>query len=96
MGPAFIIPRMRLPSSSPGCGQGAMNWAPTSFPLLFTNSHSVAINAFKQQSIVMLSAAKHLVADGERPFAAAQGDREGKYWRDAIERQYGHVKAWFK
>jgi hypothetical protein len=67
MGPAFIIPRMRP-------GRNEMNWAPTSFPLLFTNSHSVAINAFKQQSIVMLSAAKHLVADGERPFAAAQGD----------------------
>jgi hypothetical protein len=29
----------------------------------------------------MLSEAKHLCADGERPFAAAQGDTEGKHLR---------------
>jgi hypothetical protein len=32
----------------------------------------------------MLSAAKHLEAQCERPFAAAQGDTEGKHERDAI------------
>jgi hypothetical protein len=29
----------------------------------------------------MLREAKHLCADGERPFAAAQGDTEGKHLR---------------
>ncbi len=34
--------------------------------------------ARKEHSIVMLSAAKHLDAQRDRPFAAAQGDNWGK------------------
>jgi hypothetical protein len=53
-----------------------------------------------KQSIVMLSAAKHLAADRARPFAALRssalnarewGDTEGKHSRDATARQYCQV-----
>jgi hypothetical protein len=53
----------------------------------------------ESKSIVMLSAAKHLAADGERPFAALRacpqrsecGDTEGKHSRHARARQHGQV-----
>jgi hypothetical protein len=38
--------------------------------------------ARQEDNAVMLSAAEHLEAHGERPFAAAQGDNQGSSVRD--------------
>jgi len=43
--------------------------------------------ALQEGSLVMLSAAKHLDAHRERPFAAAQGDKKGAVRVHAAIRQ---------
>src|SRR6266699_4027237 len=51
---------------------------------LYRGTRRLWYNWGKHRGIVMLSAAKHLTAEGERPFAAAQGDTCGKHEHGSI------------
>jgi hypothetical protein len=51
--------------------------------------------ARQEDCMVMLRAAKHLEAHGERPFAAAQGDKNAREWGDkkGVTREHGNGRG---